>query len=228
MTDKNSEFESASDRGHQPDRFKVQIDKNIYETSNPTPTGKELLALAGKEPVTQYALYMKQHGGQPVRIQLDQRVNLAEPGVEKFITLPLDQTEGLGLRRQFTLPSEDLKWLEQTGLRFELVAEGGILRVIVYAFPVPTGFNVNLVDVNVRIDSGYPDTQIDMAYFYPTLARKDGKQIGAICQDSFDGKVWQRWSRHRTPANPWRPGVDNLATHFALVESWFTRELMKA
>jgi hypothetical protein len=67
-----------------------------------------------------------------------------------------------------------------------------------------------------------------MAYFYPALARANGRPIPATTTDTFDGKVWQRWSRHRTSANPWRPGIDNLATHFGLIEHWLTRELQKA
>lgn len=130
------------------------------------------------------------------------------------------------MRRQFSLPAEDTDWLESTGRTFELVSEGG-LRVIMKGVPVPSGYNTASVDVYVRIDPGYPDTQIDMAYFYPPLARQDGKPIGATSGDEFDGKSWQRWSRHRTSANPWRPGVDNLATHFELINEWLAREFTK-
>lgn len=212
-----------------PEAFKVQIDKSVFETTNPTPTGRDLLLLAGKNPPEQYALYEKPHGGgQPVRIALTDKVDLRRPGIERFVTLPLDQTEGLTGRRQFSLPAEDLAWLESLGLKYELVATNGILRVVIYGLPIPRGYNAGTVDVNVRIEPGYPDSQIDMAYFFPYLSRNDGHAIGAICDDPFDGKNWQRWSRHRTPANPWRPGLDNLSTHFALVESWLVRELSKA
>ncbi len=131
------------------------------------------------------------------------------------------------MRRQFALPSEDMEWLESQQLRYELVSEGGAPRVIVHDFPVPPGYNVGSVAVNVRIEPGYPDSQIDMVYFYPALARVDGRALTAISNDNFDGKTWQRWSRHRTPANPWRPGIDNLATHFALIQDWLARELKK-
>jgi hypothetical protein len=143
------------------------------------------------------------------------------------VTLPLDQTEGLGTRRQFSLPKEDLEWLERRGLRFELVCEGGVSRVVIADWPVPGGYDRATVDVNVRIESGYPDTQIDMAYFFPALSRLDRRPIRAVCVEGFDGRAWQRWSRHRTPANPWRPGVDSLETHFALVDEWLLRELRK-
>ena len=207
--------------------YKVQIDKQQLETQEATPTARELLVLAGKLPPEHFALYRKDKG-QPQRLQLDERVDLREPGVERFVTLPLDQTEGLGAgRRQFSLPQEDMEWLESLGLVYELVAEGGVPRVVIYGWPVPGGYNVAKVDVNVRVDPGYPDTQIDMAYFTPALARRDGRPIGATSDDSFDGKIWQRWSRHRTAANPWRPGLDGLSTHFALVDDWLARELRK-
>lgn len=210
-----------------PAVYKILIDKQHLETENATPTARELLVLAGKVPVEHFALYLKGKG-QPQRLELEARVDLSEPGVEKFVTLPLDQTEGLGPgRRQFSLAEEDMEWLDELGLMYELVAEGGSPRVIIYGWPLPAGYNVDRVDVNVRIDPGYPDTQIDMVYFSPALARRDGRAIGALSDDSFDGKIWQRWSRHRTNANPWRPGLDCLATHFALVDDWIARELRK-
>ena len=131
------------------------------------------------------------------------------------------------MRREFALPEEDQDWLDNLGLPYELVHENGVLRVVIDQLPIPPGYNAASVAVNVRIDPGYPDAQIDMAYFYPPLARCDGRPIGALSPDIFDQKEWQRWSRHRTPANPWRPGIDNLATHFALVEDWVARELEK-
>lgn len=128
------------------------------------------------------------------------------------------------MRRDFGLPEEDAEWLEALGLEYECVNEAEILRVVIRNWPVPAGYNVPNVSVNVRIDPGYPSAQIDMAYFFPPLSRTDGRPIGALADDPFDGQVWQRWSRHRTPANPWRPGIDNLSTHFGLVDHWLNKE----
>ena len=207
--------------------YKIQIDKDIISIPFPTPTGQELLKYAGKEPPEQYAIYLKVKGGQPQRIKADEKVDLRKPGVERFVTLPLDQTEGFDGRRDFELPQEDLDWLYKMGRRFELISEQNSLRVVIYDFPVPEGYNHNEIDVNVCIEPGYPDTQIDMVYVYPPLVKSNGQQIAAIAEDKFQEKVWQRWSRHRTPLNPWRPGIDNLSTHFGLVEEWFLRELKK-
>jgi hypothetical protein len=82
------------DGGSKPRVFKIQIDKHSFESRNPTPTGRELLILAGKTPPEQFAIYQKMPGNQPTRIGLDATVDLREPGVERFVTLPLDQTEG--------------------------------------------------------------------------------------------------------------------------------------
>ena len=211
-----------------PDQhYKVQIDKDFFEAPVPRMSGRELLELAGKKPADRYAIYLKVKGSQPDRIDLDEKIDLSRPGVERFVTLPLDQTEGFVGRRDFALPQEDLEWLDRSPHRFELVAEGGVLRVILYDFPIPPGYQQPGADVNVRIEPGYPDSQIDMVYVHPALQRADGKAIAAISSDNFDGKQWQRWSRHRTAANPWRPGIDSLATHFGLVEHWFAREVKK-
>lgn len=131
------------------------------------------------------------------------------------------------MRRQFRLPEADEEYLNVRGFSWETVVENRIQRAVVYGFPVPPGYNHSTVDLNVQISPGYPDTQIDMVYFHPPLVRTDGRAIKAVTTDQFDGKQWQRWSRHRTGANPWRPGIDTLETHLILVEHWLETELTK-
>lgn len=128
------------------------------------------------------------------------------------------------MRRQFDLPEDDVETLEALGLPWETLAVSGALWVIVYGLPVPDGYSHDAADVAVQISPGYPTAQLDMAYFHPPMARRDGKPIGALNLHSLDGKSWQRWSRHRTSANPWRPGVDDLGSHLRLVEDWLARE----
>ena len=209
--------------------YRAQIDKTIYEFHKPVVTGHELLSKAGKTPVKDFALYRKPKGLPPERVaDLQAPIDLADERLERFVTLPLDQTEGLGRRRDFSLPEEDQEWLNACGHEYDLINEAGVLRVVLHGFLIPPGYNHSHVEANVRIEPGYPDSQIDMVYFHPPLARLDGRGIGALCADGFDGKIWQRWSRHRTGANPWHPGIDNLSTHFALVESWLAREFTRA
>ena len=219
----------ADDDARRKREYRVMIDKTLFVLTEPVVTGRQLLVQAGKLPPEQFAIYIKLPGTQPKRIGLDESVDLRAPGVERFVTLPLDQTEGLDApRRQFSLPAEDQEWLDGLGLTFELVTDPGQRRVIVHGLPVPAGYTVPSVSVSVRIEPGYPDVQIDMAYFRPALVLVSGRQINAICDEPFDGTIWQRWSRHRTPMNPWRPGIDSLSTHFALIQEWLEREANKA
>lgn len=127
------------------------------------------------------------------------------------------------MRKQFQLPIEDSSYLELLGLKWETIQERGNW-VIIYDYPIPDGYNIQKVNIVLKIESGYPISQIDMVYFYPNLVRKDNKMIGALANLQLDGKNWQRWSRHRTNANPWRSGIDNIETHLLLINYWLERE----
>lgn len=131
------------------------------------------------------------------------------------------------MRMEFQLPEEDVIFLDGLGLSWETINDHGMQWVIVYDYPIVSGYNHQKVSVAVKIETGYPRTQLDMAYFYPALQRLDSKTINAICPQIIDGKQYQRWSRHRTSANPWREGIDDLSTHFALISFWFEQEFIK-
>lgn len=75
-------------------RYRIRIDKVRYEVEVAAMTGRELLLLAGKTPPERYSISQKLHGGQSRPVGLDEDASFAEPGVERFMTLPLDQTEG--------------------------------------------------------------------------------------------------------------------------------------
>jgi len=207
-------------------KYKIKVDKVKHKVESPRLTGREILELAGYDE-TRY-LYQKFAGGERRQIELDEKVDFTEPGIERFHTMRCEHQEGLQEpRKQFQLSNDDAEFLGSLNLKWECVVEGNIKRVVINGFKLPTGFNVSEVDVNMQISNSYPSSQIDMAYFYPAIARTDEKVIRALSSDNFDGKVWQRWSRHRTAQNPWEPGVDCIATHVAYIGSWFTQELNK-
>lgn len=118
------------------------------------------------------------------KIELDEVVSFLAPGVERFMTIPNEVTEGDASfsRRQFVLLESDERYLNFLGLPWEAVTESGVQRVVIHHWPVPTGYNVESVCVNVQLPPGYPDTQIDMAYFYPALSRKDGRSKVKVMQ----------------------------------------------
>jgi hypothetical protein len=124
----------------------------------------------------------------------------------------------------FLLPEEDMEFIEESHYSCQTVIEGAHRWLVIDDYPIPNGYNFKSAKLALRIDVGYPNSQIDMVYFYPPLQRIDGKPIGALVSQPLVNLNFQRWSRHRTPQNPWRPGIDNLQTHLLLVDYWLQRE----
>lgn len=75
-------------------KYVIRIDKQKHLVDHPIVTGRQLLTLAGKNPPERFEIFQKLHGGQVRKIELDEQVNLAAPGIECFKTIPLEVTEG--------------------------------------------------------------------------------------------------------------------------------------
>lgn len=74
--------------------FKIRIDRKDHVTDKRFITGRELLVIAEKFPPENFRIDMIIHDGRPRKIGLSESIDLAEFGVERFITMPLDPTEG--------------------------------------------------------------------------------------------------------------------------------------
>jgi hypothetical protein len=74
--------------------YRIRVNGEPFVVSIPDPTGREILTLAGLLPAENYTLRVKYAGEKPRKVELDEKVNLCRPGVEKFKALPRDQTEG--------------------------------------------------------------------------------------------------------------------------------------
>ena len=208
-------------------QYRFMVDRQQVISEKETLTGREILQLANKPNPDGFMLRQKLKGGTMVSIKLDQVVDLTEPGIEKFKTLPLDQTEGESLRRDFLLLEEDQEFLEGLDLEWETIDQQGAKWVLVKEYPIIKGYNVDKATVGIRITPGYPTAQLDMLYFFPALSRLDGQPINALSTLVLDGRNFQQWSRHRTSTNPWRPGYDNLSTHLPLADAWLLQEFTK-
>jgi len=57
-------------------------------------------------------------------------------------------------------------------LLWEAASDGRLGRVVIYDFPIPVGLKPDTAVVNLRIEPGYPETQIDTTYFYPAIDRE--------------------------------------------------------
>jgi len=208
--------------------FRIKINRQVYEVPNSHYTGRLLLELAGLTPVEDYAIYQKMADHSSKKIEYDEVVDLSIPGVERFYTMKLNLTEGFeSLRSMFSLIEDDHEFLKVNGYKYETVSENRINRLIIYNFIIPSGYNVETASLFLRIEQNYPDTEIDMFYLNPHLQRIDGKSIKALTYEDFDGKSWQRWSRHRSGDNRWRPEIDCVRTHIELIYEVLNLELRK-
>lgn len=220
-----------TDKGHKPSKpNKIKIDGTMYEVAAQFITGREILTLAKKSP-SQYDVGYKVHGHDVMIIGLDESVNLANPGLEKFITIQnghTDGEEGPAGPFPFAFTEQDQLFAERHPDSVERVMEGSMHWVLIHDMDVPEGYNVRKVTAAIMLPIGYPTCGLDMVYFYPELSLTSGKPIHAAeARQTIQGKSYQRWSRHFTPQAPWRPGVDCLETYYAMIQGWLRREVMR-
>ena len=204
-------------------QWKFRVDKDNFQSNDQLVTGRQILETAGKSPANKYLLVLSGQG-QPREIGLDEKVDLSQPGIERFRSLVRECREGFSGRHHFELPPDDAYFLNKTGWQWEAVSEGGVMRLVIYGFKLPEGFDREEVDLVLRIEQTYPDTQIDMFYLHPHIALNSGRPIRALAQERFDAKSWQRWSRHRPDPRSWRPGIDGVETHLAYVTNCLNDE----
>ncbi|KUI36459.1 E2/UBC family protein [Mycobacterium sp. GA-2829] len=122
------------------------------------------------------------------------------------------------------LPDSDHEYLSAEGISYRVFEDGGMLCVLLGAFPLPAGLNEPSVDVMLRLAALYPDAAPDMWWVTPALTTSGGLAIpGTEVTEIYCGRSWQRWSRHLEPGM-WRAGVDGLHTFMALLRN----ELAKA
>lgn len=132
------------------------------------------------------------------------------------------------MRRDAELPQIDVDYLDASHPGWEVLREGPATWLLLPDFSLPIGYDQPCTTAALRIEACYPDTQIDMASFCPEIKRTDGRSVAATeGRVAVDGKSFQQWSRHRTPANPWRPGIDDIQSQIVLIRHWLERELQK-
>lgn len=117
------------------------------------------------------------------------------------------------------LPVKCRRYLAERGIGFEEHEEHGQKAVIVKEFGLPPGrFDAPAADILILLPSGYPDCPPDMFYTMPWLKLTASNRYPNRADVSFEfqGRCWQRWSRHN---NEWRTGVDGIWTMLKRVET---------
>lgn len=118
------------------------------------------------------------------------------------------------------LPESEKEYLNDKGFVFREVIENGINGLIINDWLLPQGkFNCNTADLLIFIPPGFPDVKPDMWYFYPQLLLNGNRLARATeAMQQFNGRNWQRWSRHFAPTE-WRPGADGIHTYLKKVDA---------
>lgn len=121
------------------------------------------------------------------------------------------------------LPEIDHAFLERLGVKYRVFDDGtGMLNVELNDFPLPHGLNASTASVLLRLPVSYPDTPPDMWWIVPHLTAVGGGVIPATeVVETYDGRSWQRWSRHLEPAS-WRSGIDGLESYVRLLRTELT------
>jgi hypothetical protein len=121
------------------------------------------------------------------------------------------------------MPEAEEEYLDANYPGWETIREGTTPWLILNDVAVPDGYNHARVQAAIAIPSGYPNSQLDMVYFLPALAKANGRPIACLAPQSIQGQTWQRWSRHYA----WRSGIDDLVTHVERIKSWLADELRR-
>lgn len=86
--------DSAFNNPPHKDVYKFKVRNHVYESPRRFISGREVLEIAGLTPPNAYKLDLKMHGNQYREVGLDERVDLGDPGIEKFTYISRDQSEG--------------------------------------------------------------------------------------------------------------------------------------
>jgi hypothetical protein len=74
--------------------YAFRVGKVRFEVTDPIITGRCILELAGKVPPEKYTLRQVEHGGVLKLIELNDKVDLRAPGVERFRAMPRTAKDG--------------------------------------------------------------------------------------------------------------------------------------
>lgn len=87
-------YSARNENAPRASQYRIRVDKNVYIVSGPLIKGRKILEISNHTPPDYWRLDQRFRGGATKKIELNEEVDLTAPGLERFMTLPLDQTEG--------------------------------------------------------------------------------------------------------------------------------------
>ncbi|GAB3464432.1 hypothetical protein GCM10027321_28280 [Massilia terrae] len=207
--------------------WKLDVQNVEITSTTPTITVRHALELAKINPDLPWIFILKVEGKSKEQVELDTVIDLRTPGIERLRVRPkvINNGEGPGQRRQFTLLPKDEQFLATLPYRWETVLDQARRWLLLHDFEVPAGYQLASVTLAIEIPALYPSAELDMFYCSPALALASGTAIPQTeVREVILGESFQRWSRHRDNS-VWSPADDSVITHLALVEESMLREV---
>ena len=205
----------------------LQIRGKNYEFDRPQVIVRDALIRAGFDVSKSWEVKFKVKN-QPIRpVGMNDVLDLSQPGVEHLRVAPANIGNGDGTqdaRRDFSLLPGDVSFLASAGLHWQTIIDGG-RWLVVDGYALPAGYNAPRCSIAVEIPESYPGAQLDMFFCNPHLIANGAAPPRTEHRQLIANTEFQRWSRHRGAGSEWTPGVDNLESHFALIEHAITREV---
>ena len=230
----DSEVIALSDSGveriySKPKEWKLNVQGVVLTFPNSKVVVREALIQAGFDPNECWTAILKVKG-QPKRpVELDNTIDLSEPGIEKLRLRPNEIKNGEAIqtpRRDFSLLDRDKTYLEKRNLVWETTIEGKRRWLILRAFSLPDGYSSDVVDIAMDVPTTYPAAAMDMFYCSPSLSLENGKNPDKTSSTlNIEGKKYQQWSRHLNGATRWNPQTDSVISHIAFIEDSLSKEV---
>ena len=124
------------------------------------------------------------------------------------------------------LPQFDINYLSERGVDHEITSESSMICVMMPEWLLPSGFDRDVADLLIRLNSGYPDVPPDMWWFSPSVHLENGQALPATdVMERYLGRDWQRWSRHFNNGQ-WLSGIDGLESFLALIRQDMERSVL--
>lgn len=213
----------------QPKSWKLNVQGVIVNFEQPTTLAVDALKAAGFNPDTGWILVLKIKGEPKQSIGMNDVIDLRKPGIEKLRLTPAEINNGEAAAASaldFALLEQDVAYLNHLGLNWETRFVGARRWLIIHDHSLPSGYNLEQVDLAIEIPTSYPDAQLDMFFVHPPLTLVNGESISQTeSRENILGNIYQRWSRHLNGVTRWNPLTDSIITHLAVVEESLLREV---
>lgn len=192
--------------------------KQVKNLDDARPTVQDLLAAAGRDPVTCDVFRLK--GPQDTtgeKVELNTVIDRTHDHHPIHLRcVPKDRNVGSGLANDRL--SADVAELRGMGYKVDVHDKGNLAYAVFEDLELPKGvFNHDATEMLVLVPPPYPMGAMDMFYTRPDLKLAKGaipKQAESV-EQHLD-RQWRRFSWHYN--RPWNPAVDDLLTHVSFCE----------